>query len=461
MTGVHPISYDREHLRFGIVHFGVGNFHRSHQAMYLDRLLTLGEAEDWAICGIGVLPSDAAMRDALRSQDLEYTLIERAADGTAEARRIGSIVDYLFAPDGTEPVIQLLADPGVRIVSLTITEGGYGLAETADASSVFGLVAAGLAVRRQRGVPPFTIMSCDNLPENGAVARASFVAYARRSDPELAEWMLREVPFPSSMVDRITPVTTDAERIYVEETFGVLDAWPVVCEPFVQWVLEDRFSLGRPALDRVGVQFVEDVAPYEKMKLRLLNASHQALAYFGGLLGYRQVHDAVADPLIQLLLTRYMREEAEPTLDAVPGIDLAQYQRTLIERFTNPYIGDTVVRLATDGSDRLEKFLVPVIHDQLASGGSVRMSAGVVAAWAAYWHGILEGELEPVPSDRGRESIASALERQKTEPLGFLRELEFLRDLAGHEPFARQFASTFARIDSAGPRAALSDLVTE
>ena len=330
--GVAQPAYRREDLRVGIVHIGVGNFHRAHQAMYLDRLLNQGEAAGWAICGVGLLPGDTRVRDALRGQDLRYTLVERSPDGTATARSIASIVDFLYAPDDPEAVFERLAHPDTRIVSLTITEGGYNLtdggrfdaddplvqrdlAAGATPATVFGVVVEGLRRRRDRGIPPFTVMSCDNLPGNGHVARQSFTSYARLADPELGQWVGREVAFPNSMVDRITPVTTDETRRYVAQTYHVSDAWPVICEDFTAWVLEDQFTLGRPPYEDAGVTLVPDVAPYEQMKLRLLNAGHQAIAYFGYLLGYRFAHEAVADPAIAALARDYMHDEAEPTLE--------------------------------------------------------------------------------------------------------------------------------------------------
>jgi mannitol 2-dehydrogenase len=395
-------AYDRDRVRTGIVHIGVGGFHRAHEAMYLDRLLEQGKAEDWGICGVGVLPSDRRMAEVMAAQDGLYTLVVKHPDGTLEPRVVGSIVEYLLAPDDPEAVVERMADEATRIVSLTVTEGGYNVSPVTgefDATApdvladlqpgavprtAFGLITEALVRRRQRGLPPFTVVSCDNIQGNGDVARRSFSAFAGLRDPELGAWVDREVPFPNSMVDRITPATTDEDREEVRQRFGVDDGWPVVCEPFAQWVLEDRFSLGRPPLEDAGVQLVEDVEPYELMKLRLLNASHQALAYFGYLAGYRLVHEAAQDPLLQRLLLGYMEEEATPTLRPVPGIDLGEYRENLIVRFSNPAVRDTLARLAFDGSERIPKWLLPVIRENLATGGEIRRSAAVVASWARY-----------------------------------------------------------------------------
>ncbi len=471
-------GYDPATVRPGIMHFGVGNFHRAHQAFYIDRLLGAGLAGDWSICGVGVLPGDVRMRDALLEGDMRYTLVERFPDGTAPAHSVASITDYLFAPDDPEAVLERLADASVRIVSLTITEGGYNIddetgdfladtpavqadlkADTAP-STVFGIIVEGLRRRRARGIPPFTIMSCDNLPGNGVVARRSFTAFAELLDPELAAWMTSEVRFPNSMVDRITPVTTDETREWVRDTYGATDPWPVVSEGFTQWVLEDDFTLGRPPYEEVGVQLVQDVTPYEHLKLRLLNASHQAMAYFGYLMGHRYAHEASTDPLIVNLLTSWMRDEAAPTLEPVPGVDVDEYQQSLMERFANPYVRDTLLRLATDASDRIPKFVLPVVQDRLASRDSAELGAAIVASWAAFARGVDEaGEIIPL-IDRQSDAVARAVARQtEADPIGFLRDPAMFGDLAENPEFAEAFARIYSDIRSRGSRAALETLV--
>lgn len=480
---VASVTYDRTLVKPGIVHFGVGNFHRSHQAMYLDRLLsdpaTFDAAREWGICGVGVLPADIKMRDALRGQDFEYTLIERHPDGFAPARTIGSIVDYLYAPEELDAVLERLADPRTKIVSLTITEGGYNISDVtgefdtdnlavrADAepgaapATVFGIIVAGLRLRRSRGVEPFTVMSCDNIESNGEVARRSLVAFARLVDPELGDWIEREVRFPSSMVDRITPVTTDEDREWVSLTYGVDDAWPVLSEDFVQWVLEDDFALGRPAYEEVGVQVVEDVRPYELMKLRLLNASHQALAYSGILSGYRYAHEAASDPVIAGLLRAYMDTEATPTLDPVPGVDLEQYKDRLLERFANPYVKDTLARLATDASDRIPKWLVPVIREQRATGAATPLSASVVAGWARYAELYVLGQDVPF-RDRQEPAVRDAVARMSVEPTGFLKNSDWFGDLIDDEEFVREYDGALAAFRSiTDPRPVFERLVLE
>jgi mannitol 2-dehydrogenase len=389
---------------------------------------------------------------------------------------IGSIVEYLYAPDDPEAVIEKMAAGSTRIVSLTITEGGYNIHDGTgefDAANpdviadlkpgavprtTFGLITEALRRRRDRGIPPFTVMSCDNLQDNGELTRRVFTAFARLRDPQLGDWVGREVSFPNSMVDRITPVTTDADRAEVRERFGIDDRWPVVCEPYTQWVLEDCFTAGRPAYERVGVQVVDQVEPYELMKLRLLNGSHQAMCYFGYLCGYRLVHEAAQDPLFRAFLLGYMDEEATPTLAPVPGVDLDGYKHTLIERFSNPQVRDTIARLCAQSSDRIPKWLLPVVREQLAAGGEIRRSAAVVASWARYAEGTDE-QGEPIEVvDRLAASLVPLARRQREDPDAFISNRDVFGDLAEDARFAAAYRSALASLHERGARATLESL---
>ena len=473
--------YDRAALRTGIVHLGVGGFHRAHQARYLDELMNDGQALDWALCGVGVLPSDIRMRDALSAQDGLYTLVVKEPDGTWSARVIGSLHQYLFAPDDPEAVVEKMAEAGVRIVSLTVTEGGYNVSPVtgeflADTPGVvhdlttgtapttsFGLVVEALVRRRARGLAPFTVMSCDNIAGNGDVARRSFAAFAALKgqaggDAELGEWVRTQVHFPNSMVDRITPATTDEDRAEVARRFGVDDAWPVVCEPFTQWVLEESFTAGRPPFEQVGVQVVQDVEPYELMKLRLLNASHQALCYLGHLAGYQLVHEVAQDPLFAEFLLSYMDVEATPTLQPVPGIDLEDYKRTLIVRFSNAGVRDTVARLCAESSDRIPTWLLPVVRENLAHGGQVHRAALVVASWARYAEGTDEHGGSITVVDRLADRLQAAAGRQSTEPLAFLRDRELFGDLVDEPRFTGPYLAALDSLHRVGARATLQAL---
>jgi mannitol 2-dehydrogenase len=470
-------TYDRSLVTPGVVHFGVGGFHRAHQAMYHDRLMNEGTALDWGICGVGVLAADRRMKLALDAQDGLYTLVLKHSDGTYEPRVIGSVVKYLFAPDDPEAVIDQMVTASTRIVSLTITEGGYNINDATgefDATSpdvihdlepdavprtTFGLVTEALWRRRKHGLAPFTVMSCDNLQDNGQLTKQVFTAFARLRDPELGDWVEREVRFPNSMVDRITPVTTDADRAEVQERFGIDDRWPVVCEPYTQWVLEDSFTAGRPPYEAAGVQLVDRVEPYELMKLRLLNGSHQAMCYFAYLSGYRLVHEAAQDPLFQAFLLGYMDEEASPTLPAVPGVDLGGYKHMLIDRFSNPQVRDTIARLCAQSSDRIPKWLLPVVRQQLATGGEIRRSAAVVASWARYAEGIDE-QGEPIEViDRLRDSLTKLAGCQRADPDAFIANRDVFGTLAEDERFVTAYRSALASLCQHGARATLESLV--
>lgn len=462
-------AYDRRQVRVGIVHIGVGAFHRSHQAMYLDASLGNGHL-DWGICGVGVLDRDTAIRDALAAQDGLYTLVTVAPDGQESARVIGSLVKHLHAPDDPRAVLDVLAAPTTRVVTLTITEGGYGvepdgsfaptdaltLADLGEPArlpaSAFGLIVRALRMRHDAGLLPFTVLSCDNVQANGEVARWAILGMASRVEPDLVDWIANRVAFPNSMVDRITPVS-DRGTVEAAVRFGIEDLWPVRAEAFCQWVIEDRFPAGRPPLEEVGVQFVSDVAPYEKMKLRLLNASHQAVGHWGLLLGYRYVHEACADPDLVRFLAGYLREEARPTLDPVPGIDLDDYCSSLMRRFASPAVEDTLSRLVVDASDRMTKFLLPVIKDRLRDGLSVQYAASVLAAWAH-----LLGPMSGYSSvDRQGLLLAEAVERDVASPGAFL-DCPIFDGVGAHQGLRKAFVRSRRAISELGARGALRDL---
>jgi len=435
-----------------------------------------GQALDWGICGVGVMPFDLAMKEALEAQDCLFTMVLKDADGGWAPRVVGSIVAYRYAPDDPDAVIEQMARPTTKIVSLTVTEGGYNfhpvtgefdadnpavqadLQPGAIPTTTFGLITEALVRRRDRGIAPFTIMSCDNIQGNGHVASTVFTAFARLRDAELGDWVAAEVQFPNSMVDRITPGTTDEDRAQISERFGVVDAWPVVCEPFTQWVLEDKFSLGRPPLEDVGVQVVSDVEPYELMKLRLLNASHQALCYFGYLAGYRLVHEVAQDPLFAGFLRNYMDAEATPTLSPVPGIDLEAYKGQLIERFSNSAVRDTVARLCAESSDRIPKWLLPVIRENLAAGREVPLSAAVVASWARYAEGVDEEGQDITVVDRMADRLTADAQRQRTDPLAFVANRELFGDLVDDEGFTSPYLAALSSLHRNGARATLEAL---
>ena len=469
-------TYDRHGLKRSIVHIGVGGFHRAHQAVYLDSLANQGVSMDWGERGVGLLPGDKRMAEALTPQDCLYTLIERDAEKDT-ARIVGSLTEYLFAPGDPEGALTLLADPATRIVSLTVTEGGYNVdqhtgvfdADTpairADLAAlaggerpetVFGYLCAALERRRAAGAAPFTVLSCDNLQGNGAVAKTAVVSFARLRDDALAAWIEANVAFPNGMVDRITPQTTDRDRALVAEKFGVADAWPVMTEPFTQWVLEDTFCDGRPPLEEVGVQIVRDVHPYETMKLRLLNASHQAMGYLGYLAGYRYVHDVMGDADFRAFIARMMDDEVTALLPPVPGIDLGDYKRTLLERFANPKIGDTLARLDTDGSDRMPKMLLPSLVEALAQGRPHRLLTLAVAGWFRYLRGVDEQGQEIAVADRLTGELCARANEGKDDPRPLLELRSVFGDLGRNEAFVAELAASLREVDARGAKATLA-----
>lgn len=464
-------SYRRGDLSAGILHFGVGNFHRAHQAVYLDELFNAGEGRDWAIAGAGVLAADAAGRERLAGQDLLTTVVEQD-DGHMAARVTGAMVEYL-QPGDADAVVARLVDPAIRIVSLTITEGGYFIdpasgrfdpghpAIVADArdivapKTVFGLILAGLIDRREAGLSPFTVMSCDNLPGNGHVTEDAVAGLAGLIDPDLEAWVRESVAFPNGMVDRITPATTERERAILAGDFGVEDAWPVFCEPFRQWVLEDRFTDGRPALEKVGVTFVKDVAPWELMKIRILNGGHAAIAYPAALMDIHFVHEAMAEPLIRDFLRKLEREEIIPAVPPVPGTDLGDYFDLIERRFSNPRIGDTIPRLCQDGSNRQPKFILPTAADRLKAGAGVTGLSLVSALWCRYCEGGTDSGQVIAPNDASAARLKQAAQESRADPRAFLALSDIFGDTGTSPAFVDAFSRNLALVREKGARGAL------
>jgi fructuronate reductase len=397
-----PLPYDRSKVAPGIVHLGIGAFHRAHMAVYVDDILAADPR--WGIIGASLRRPDT--KEALAPQDFLYTVAIRDASGT-RARVIGSILDVLDANMQWPELIETLADPRIRIVSLTVTEKGYchdpatgnldpnhpdiiaDLANPAAPVSAPGLIVRGLELRRDAAVAPFTVMSCDNLPSNGKTVGRIVTQFARLRDPALADWIEKEVAFPSTMVDRIVPATTDADRETVREATGVEDAWPIMTEPFTQWVIEDHFPHDRPAWETVGAQLVEEVEAFELMKLRMLNGSHSTMSYLGYLGGHQYVSEAIADPGIRKLVHGLMTEEVMPTLP-MSRADLEAYRDALLDRFSNPALKHRTWQIAMDGSQKLPQRLLGTIRDRLAAAQPFSRLALGVAAWMRYVTGIDE-----------------------------------------------------------------------
>ena len=448
-------AYDPKGLTAGILHFGVGNFHRAHQAIYLDDLFNTGKAHDWAIIGAGVMPSDAAMRDKLKAQDYLTTVVEQ--DNNRTAARITAPMIDIIAPGDVATLVNTLADPKIRIVSMTITEGGYFIdaagafnpahpaivedgRNPANPKTVFGLILAGLKERKARGIVPFTIMSCDNIPGNGEVTEHAVIGLARLSDPDFADWIHENVAFPNSMVDRITPATGQREIDILRQDFGIDDNWPVFCEEFKQWVMEDKFPAGRPRLEEVGVQFVADVAPYELMKIRILNGGHAAIAYPAALLDIHFVHEAMEHRLIRGFLEKLEKDEIIPVIPPVPNTNLIDYYKLIERRFSNPKIGDTIPRLAQDGSNRQPKFILPSTADRLANGQDIVGLSLVSALWCRYFAGTSDSGKEIVFNDASADRLNAAALKAKDNPEAFLALGDIFGDVAKSELFRTRFA---------------------
>ncbi len=389
-------GYDRSAVSAGIVHLGIGAFHRAHQAVFVDERLAAGE-RGWGIVGASLRAADT--RDALAPQDGLYTLAVRDGSGT-RLHTIGSVARVLVAPENSAALLDALADPRVRIVSLTVTEKGYCRDPASDAldethpdiihdlgaptpRSALGWLAAGLARRRAAGTSAFTVLCCDNLPSNGATVKRLLARFAGLRDRDLGKWIEDKVACPSTMVDRIVPSTTDADRAAVDAALGLHDAWPVMAEPFRQWVVEDDFPAGRPDLAAAGVELVRDVAPYELMKLRLLNGAHSTLAYLGYLAGRKTIAEAIAEPGLARLVVRLM-DESQATLRPLPGFDLDAYKASLRARFANPALKHATWQIAMDGSQKLPQRLLAPARERLAKGMPLGAAAYGIAGWMRY-----------------------------------------------------------------------------
>jgi mannitol 2-dehydrogenase len=466
-------SYRREQLSAGILHIGVGNFHRAHQAVYLDALFNTGEGHDWAIAGAGVREADEVMRQKLLAQDLYTTVVEQDA-GHSTARVTGAMIDYI-KPGDTQALIARLSDPSIRIVSLTITEGGYYIdsatgkfdathpdivhdAKYPDApQSVFGLLLAGLVRRRTAGIAPFTVMSCDNIPHNGVVTRNSLTGLAALTGGGLDIWVEGHVAFPNGMVDRITPATTDRERAMLHDDFGIDDHWPVFCEGFKQWVLEDNFPSGRPPLEKAGVQFVPDVSPFELMKIRILNGGHAVIAYPAALMDIHFVHDAMQNELIKGFLDKIEKDEIIPSVPPVPDTNINDYYQLIVRRFSNPKIGDTISRLCLDGSNRQPKFIIPTIAERLKQGGTVTGLGLESALWCRYCYGETESGKHIAPNDPSQwERLQEFAKAARNDPAAWLAMHDIYGDTALDAALQTAFATALNALWKHGTRETLA-----
>lgn len=477
-TKVKLPSYDAQDLQPGIVHFGLGNFHRAHQARYIHDLFEQGLDHDWAIVGAGSLPMEIPHYQRMTGQDCLYTLVEQSPSHTHNLV-VASIVDYIRP---AEPVLTLekLVNPAIRIVSLTITEGGYFLsAETGTFNAthpiimedverlrhnqlpqtVFGLIVSALRIRQQQNVVPFTVLSCDNIPHNGDVTHNVVVGFASMIDSSLSQWIDQNVTFPNSMVDRITPATCDKGRSAIRDKLSLSDNVPVFSEHFRQWVLEDKFVAGRPQLEKVGVRIVDDVGPFERMKIRMLNGGHAALGYPAALLGHEFVDEAMKDADIVAFLRKVELEDIVPVVGEVPGVSLDDYLEVLVERFGNSNVKDTMKRLCYDGSNRQPKFIVGSIGDNLDECRVPNGLALVCALWCRYCYGEMEDGTVIEKNDPHWGSLYQAAREAKNNPKVWLEQKEVYGLLSHSSQFVKAFEHWMNLVWSQGVRNTLRTYV--
>jgi mannitol 2-dehydrogenase len=451
-SGIPVPTYDRERLQPAIVHVGVGGFHRAHLAVYVHELASRGS--HLGIVGLGLLARDADMAAALRSQDCLYTLIEKDG-GEPSAQVIGSITNFVHAPAAhDDAAAELIAAPGTRILSLTITESGYAEPVAAESGrTTFDRIAAALAVRRDRGAGPLTILSCDNVPRNGDAARSATLSAAARLDEALPEWVEEHCTFPNSMVDRITPATAPEDREWLRDSAGIVDGWPVVSEAFRQWVMEDDFATDRPAWEDAGALFTDRIDDWEQYKLRMLNAGHSCIAYLSALAGIAYVHEAMAVGAVRKFLEGLLHREALPSLVEIPGHPREDYAASVVERFENVGVRDQIARLCIDGSAKFPTFLIPTIEWQMERGGPLERAATGLAGWARYL-AVVDPEQQAYDAS-GEEARRYAAEAT-ADPVAFLAyEAVFPPAVRESASFRAAFAAAYARIAAEGPIAAM------
>ena len=460
-------QYRRDALLPGVVHLGVGSFHRSHQAVYFDDLAALGERA-WGVVGVGF--RRARMLRALTPQDGLYTLVTRGTEGD-EARAIGVMTRYLHAPRRPGAVVAALSDDRAALVTLTITADGYHAhgrlaasrlpARSPAMSTALDHLVEGLDLRRRSGVAPFTVLSCDNVPHNGAIARDAVLSLAHARDPQLAAWVDERVAFPNSMVDRITPSTTPGDIRYVAESFGVRDRWPVITEPFSQWVIEDNFCNVRPPLDLVGARFVADVAPYALMKTRLLNATHCAIGFLGTLAGMHRADQVMRDPTFRAYVTHLMDREVTPLLPAVADVDLDAYKETLHRRLANAKLTDDLARLCRAGSSKVPAHLLSSIGEARDRGGEYQLLTLAVAGWMRFLRGTDRRGRALALEDPMGEHLRTLALAGGSDPRPLLAERSIFGDLAHDADFVESLSEALTGLATQDPRALIASYLRD
>lgn len=471
-------QYQTKNITSGILHIGVGNFHRAHQAFYTNALLEYQDQNEWGICGVSLMPSDKKIVDSLKSQDLDYTLTVCGRDGHDQVHKIGAIQELIAGYENPKDVINKISESSIKIISLTITEGGYNLnKETGnfilenekiqydiqnptEPNTVFGFIAEGLRKRRDLGNGGITILSCDNLQHNGNTAKKAFTTFIEAQDSTLAEWVNLNVTFPNSMVDRITPATTDQDKERLNKNSGINDQAPVYCEDFIQWVIEDNFIAGRPAFERVGVEFTDDVTAFENMKLSLLNASHTLLSYPSFVKGYRAVDQAMQDKDITSLVRDFMNIDITPFVEVPKGIDLELYKQTLIERFSNKAVSDQVSRLCFDGISKFPVYIMPNAIKMIENGKDLARIAFLIAVYRHYLKYQIDDKgnayqiAEPWMTKEDEQAIASDVVMQFLELSAFKSA-----DLKKSEEFIELYLQFTLKIKEQGVDSVLKSIL--
>ncbi|MFI3304308.1 MAG: mannitol dehydrogenase family protein [Rikenellaceae bacterium] len=463
------LNYNRESIKSGILHFGVGNFHRAHLESYTNKLLSDASQSGWGVCGAMLMPQDEKLYKKLSDQEGIYSLTVCGRDGVNQTEWIGSLVELLWSGEDVEPIIEKVANPEIKIITMTITEGGYNLdnpivdadlVNPSSPKSVFGIVAEGLRRRIAAGAGAITILSCDNLQHNGDTCKRVFTEFFQRQDAELAAWVEANVTFPNSMVDRITPATTEADIVRINETLEEYDGAPVYCEDYIQWVVEDKFAAGRPAWESVGVEFTDDVAPFENMKLSLLNASHTLLSYPSLLSGYRKVDDAMRDEKIIQFVSEFMDLDATPYVPAPKNTDLTLYKKTLIERFANSAVSDQISRLCGDGASKFPVYVMPIAKKMVSNSDNMIRIAYLIAAYRHYLkyrtddNSVAFDIFEPQITEADLALVAS------DDAMAFLSASPFVGvNLAGYEQFVSQYINFVEQIKSSGAMETLKSFI--
>lgn len=457
-------SYNRDLIKTSILHIGVSNFHRSHQAYYIHELIDKYKELNHGICGVDLLDSDRKIYNILKDQDGLYTLYTKESNGAHKAKVIGSVVEYFYGPENPLAVIEKMASPEIKIISLTIAEDGYLLNEITGAfdinhpavsddvknpfnpKTVFGYLTQSFKLRKARNLPGCTILSCDNIKSNGDTMKQSLFDYVSKTAPELLDWITKNTSFPNTMVDRITPITNSNDISMLKDDFAISDQWPVVCEPFSQWVIEDKFVHARPNLEKVGVQFTKDIGPYENLKLRLLNASHSILGILGTLHGYKTVYEAANDSDFMFFLQAFLDDEVTPTLTDSNKERITEYKNSLVSRFLNPHINDQLFRICQESSAKIPLFILPTVKHQLLNDQNIKRAAFVIAAWAKYNDGVDDNENSYNILDTMSGTLIRTAALSIQNPIKFIEIKAIFGDLSQNETFASSYIEALTQL---------------